>query len=146
MSNGRPYKRYIYHNYKFSIWMLICIVISLLILLVPVQWNIFQVDDVNELPQQWRYIILLFGILSFITSSIYELYISPKCGQLYKKYRYRYSVLGSVYGRRKPIDGTKAKLYHKLRGEFEAQFDLLAEHRDEGVEQSEVEMSRLEPL
>jgi hypothetical protein len=117
---GAPWKKSFLTNYKFTIWALVSIAASAALLLSPLMEPQFFRGDDLVIPWNWKRSILALVFLYGATAAFWDLFLSPFLGRLAKKASRRGLAQGEVFGRNKVIEGPTSKLYHRMRGEFEA--------------------------
>lgn len=119
-SLGRPWKASILTNWKFCLVWVLGLAASCALLLSPLlEPEFFRSDDL-PLPWHWRRTIGGLVLLFAATSTLWELLLTPLIVAVVRRANNAGRQTARVFGRTKPLDGPHVKLYHKLRGEFEA--------------------------
>lgn len=119
-SLGRPWKAAIITNYKFSACVVLGWLANCALLFSPLREPGFFRSDDLALPWYWRRSIAGYVLLFTGLAVLWELVVFPILVQMFKKLSRSGLQRGSVFGRPKALNGPNAKLYHKMRGEFEA--------------------------
>ena len=119
-SLGRPWKASILTNWKFcAVWVLGLAASCALLLSPLLEPEFFRSDDL-PLPWHWRRSIGGLVLLFAVASSLWELLLTPLLVAMVRRTKNAGRQTARVFGRTKAVDGPAVKLYHKLRGEFEA--------------------------
>ena len=121
-AGGQPWKLPVYTNIRFTFWLIICFIISLLLLFTQTDPNkTFFTADNLQLNSHWQGIIFGFVCINALCNILWEYLFFPLVVKTYKQIRKQSFAqhIGTVYGHIKPIDGRMAKEYHRLRGRFE---------------------------
>jgi len=118
-SLGRPWKAHPWTNWKFTIWLLIAAAASFALLLARDENGFFRSDDLF-IPHHWRMIILLAAGMFTAAAITIELILSPTVRRARVAWQQRRTKSSEVFGRMKPMEGKRSKLWHRIRGSFEA--------------------------
>lgn len=118
-ARGEPWKASVWTNKRFSIWALSCVAISLALLFSQHQGSFFREEEV-PVAMAWRGYMFLIMLLDAACASAFSLLFYPALVARYKRWTSARWKKSMVYGKLKTIEGPKSKLYHRLRGEFEA--------------------------
>jgi len=119
-AQGGPWKARISSNWQFSAWVLVGLATSLAMLLSPyLQPKFFRSDD-QPLPWSWRRSIGVYALCYAGCAALWDLLLSPLLCRIARKVSRKGLLTGTVFGRVKPMQGKASKLYHRMRGEFEA--------------------------
>ena len=117
---GRPWKKPLYYNKRFTVWAIGVTIICTLLLFINSTSAIFWSDEV-PISANWRGLMFFLVIVNASASCLWELMVFPRLVVVWKKQNKQgRGELGTVFGRNKLISGNYAKEYHKLRGNFEA--------------------------
>ena len=119
-ARGRPWKRPVYSNLRFSCWCLVVLGTNLALLFSAPTVGFWRSEDV-DLPMQWRGGIFGYALAQTWVSAVWELWMLPRVTRWWKRWRMRWAggEVGEVYGQVKRITGSGVKEYHRLRGAFE---------------------------
>lgn len=117
---GPPWKASVVTNWKFTLWLLFALGASLALLYSPLHEPAFFRSDDLRLSGHWTRLIGLLALAWFGAAILWQLALYPLAMLLYKHWRKSGANKGFVFGRWKMIEGPNSKLYHRLRGEFEA--------------------------
>ena len=119
-SLGRPWKARMYTNWKFCACVFLSTAGNCALLFSPLLEPAFFRSDDIPLSWNWRRSILYFVLLFTGAATLWEIWVFPLGVKLGKKVRDGGRTKGRVFGRPKVMEGPNAKLYHRMRGEFEA--------------------------
>jgi cation-transporting ATPase 13A3/4/5 len=121
-AQGAPWKASFLTNWQFSAWMVVGLCASSALLLSPyLEPAFFRSDDV-PLPWSWRRTIGAYALLYAACAVGWETIVFPLLRAVARRWARQGRAVGTVFGRTKPLDGSSknVKLYHRMRGEFEA--------------------------
>jgi hypothetical protein len=123
-AQGDPWKRSALSNWQFSVWVVISLAASTALLCSPyLEPGFFRSDDLS-MPWSWRRSIGAYVLLYFACAILWDIVFSPLFNRFGKKYMKSGRPMGMVFGRLKALDqGKGSKLYHRMRGEFEANWE-----------------------
>jgi len=121
-ARGAPWKATVWSNKRFSVWALVCVAVSLALLFSQRQGSFFREEEV-QIGLAWRGYMFLLVLLDGACASVFSLLIYPAAVARYKRWTGARWKKSMVYGKLKSIEGPKSKLYHRLRGEFEANWN-----------------------
>ena len=119
-ARGRPWKRPVYTNLRFTFWCLVVAATNLALLFSAPTVGFWRSEDV-DLPMAWRGGIFGYVLAQWWVSAVWELWMLPCVTRGWKRWRMRKAggEVGEVYGQVKRITGSGVKEYHRLRGAFE---------------------------
>lgn len=116
---GRPWKSWIWTNWMLTIWCIAGFIVSLILLLTdwPMLWLTW---DILPLSNHLRFTLLWVMIFYACSATVFELLFYPGFLRLYKRYWSGYQQQ-LCFQRWKPQAGSKSKVWHRNRAEFELQ-------------------------
>lgn len=97
-SLGRPWKRWVWTNFKFVGWTAIAILLSTLLLFTRDPKATFFTSQEVMLPDSWRVTILFIMLVNVGASIIFEIIIFPALVKLIKSSKYSGVDSGMVFG------------------------------------------------
>lgn len=119
-ARGAPWKAGLLTNRKFTGWGLLCVVVCLALLFSPDQSSFFRSEEV-PIAGAWRGIMFVLVMVDLTVHALFEFLLYPLLLSQYKIWQLqRGKKKVRCYGKVKNAEGPKSKLYHRLRGEFEA--------------------------
>jgi cation-transporting ATPase 13A2 len=121
---GHPWKKSILTNWKFVAWAFISLGTSIALIYSPPQVPGFFRSDDLALLAYWSKLIGFFLLGYAVSVFVWDRLLSPLFVRGLKYLRRVGEVQGYVFQRWKIIRGPKSKLYHRLRGEFEAGWNV----------------------
>ena len=121
-ARGKPWKASILTNYKFTGWAVLCVGVSMALLFSEHQGSFFRAEEV-PITSPWRGYMFLLMLLNVALNLMLATWLFPMALARYKQWAVDRWKKSTVYGRSKPMEGPRSKLYHRLRGEFERGWD-----------------------
>ncbi len=119
---GKPWKQPVYKNLRFTVWAILCSILAVAVLFANSQRGFFE-DEV-PISSSWRGVIFMLVLVNVLVSSCWELLFFPALLAEYKGWKKRRGgQMGKVYGRMKKITGQGVKEWHRLRAEFEENWE-----------------------
>lgn len=118
-ARGHPWKASVWTNRQFTRWTLVCVVVCLALLFSRDQSSFFRSEEVPN-ASAWRALMFLFVCIELAVHIVFEKLTCPLVRARYESWQQRGWRKVTCYGKVKNAEGPRSKLYHRLRGEFEA--------------------------
>lgn len=121
-ARGAPWKASLLTNRRFSGWAIVTLGVSLAILFSQHQGSFFREEEV-PIGAHWRWIMFVIALADAACNILFNTLLYPALLARFKRWKKSRWPMTKAFGKVKNTAGPQSKLWHRLRGDFEANWD-----------------------